>query len=156
MPWLADITALNGPLFASEAYAQWKEAIEAAPEKMFGPVLVRFRGGAQFSAVAYIQARQMMMRMRRAWAAAVDGFDAVLMATSPITPPPIDRLLQDDEFFTRENLLTLRNTRIGNLMGVCGLTLPTGVPSAGLTLLGPAFGEARLLRLGAAVERTLA
>jgi aspartyl-tRNA(Asn)/glutamyl-tRNA(Gln) amidotransferase subunit A len=30
-----------------------------------------------------------------------------------------------------ENLLCLRNTRIGNLMGLCGLSLPTGVPSTG-------------------------
>jgi aspartyl-tRNA(Asn)/glutamyl-tRNA(Gln) amidotransferase subunit A len=36
------------------------------------------------------------------------------------------------DYYVAENLLTLRNTRVGNLMGLCGLSLPTGVPSAGI------------------------
>jgi len=52
--------------------------------------------------------------------------------------------------------LTLRNTRVGNLMGLCGLSLPTGTPSCGLMMLAPPMAEARLLRLGAAAEAALA
>jgi aspartyl-tRNA(Asn)/glutamyl-tRNA(Gln) amidotransferase subunit A len=55
-----------------------------------------------------------------------------------------------------ENLLALRNTRIGNLMGACALTLPTGVPSCGLMMVCPPMQEHHLLRLGAAVENALA
>jgi aspartyl-tRNA(Asn)/glutamyl-tRNA(Gln) amidotransferase subunit A len=50
----------------------------------------------------------------------------------------------------------LRNTRIGNLMGACALTLPTVVPSSGLMLICPPMQEYFLLRLGAAVENALA
>ncbi|MCY4349660.1 MAG: hypothetical protein OXC25_07425, partial [Thiotrichales bacterium] len=58
-------------------------------------------------------------------------------------------------YFATENLLALRNTRIGNLMGVPALTLPTGVPSTGLTLMVPPMREERLLRIGAAAEAAL-
>jgi aspartyl-tRNA(Asn)/glutamyl-tRNA(Gln) amidotransferase subunit A len=65
-------------------------------------------------------------------------------------------LLDDSDYFVSENLLALRNTRIGNLMGLPGLTLPTGVPSTGIMLMTPPNTEARLLRIGAAAEAALA
>jgi aspartyl-tRNA(Asn)/glutamyl-tRNA(Gln) amidotransferase subunit A len=63
--------------------------------------------------------------------------------------------MTDDDYYVAENLLALRNTRIANLMGVCALTLPAGEPSCGISLMGAAGGEGRLLRLGAAAERAL-
>ena len=42
-----------------------------------------------------------------------------------------------------------------NLMGVPALTLPTGLPMTGITLLGRPMGEEKLLRLAAAAERAL-
>jgi aspartyl-tRNA(Asn)/glutamyl-tRNA(Gln) amidotransferase subunit A len=41
-------------------------------------------------------------------------------------------------------------------MGLPVLTLPTSQPSCGISLMGAAFGEERLLRLGMAAERALA
>jgi len=41
-------------------------------------------------------------------------------------------------------------------MGLCGLTLPTGVPSCGLQLYCPPGSEEALLRIGAAAEAALA
>ena len=64
--------------------------------------------------------------------------------------------MADGAEFARANLLTLRNTRIANLMGLCGLTLPTATPSCGLSALTPPGSEGRLLRLGAAMEAALA
>ena len=64
--------------------------------------------------------------------------------------------MTDADYYVSENLLGLRNTRIANLFGLCALTLPTGVPSAGLMLMGVPNGEERLLRLGAAAEAALA
>jgi aspartyl-tRNA(Asn)/glutamyl-tRNA(Gln) amidotransferase subunit A len=64
--------------------------------------------------------------------------------------------MTDDAYYVSENLLALRNTRIGNLMGVSAITLPAGEPSCGISLMGAARGEGRLLRLAAAAERALA
>lgn len=91
-----------------------------------------------------------------AWDMAVSGFDAVLTPTSPILPPNAERLLEDHDYYVTENLLALRNTRIGNLMGLCALSLPTGVPSCGLQVLSPPDTEESLLRIGAAIEKVLA
>ena len=83
------------------------------------------------------------------------GYDAVLVPTAPILPPDAARLLSDEAYYVTENLLALRNTRIGNLMGGCALTLPTSQPSCGISLMAGPMQEERLLRLGAAAERAL-
>jgi len=92
---------------------------------------------------------------RREWAAEVAGYDAVLLPTSPILPPDAARLLSDPAYFASENLMALGNTRIGNLFGLCALTLPTGVPGTGISLMGAPGQEERLLRLGHAAEAAL-
>ncbi|RFU13049.1 amidase [Rhodobacteraceae bacterium W635] len=146
---------LSPILFTAEAYGTWKHVIEADPDKMFAPILDRFRSGARYSAADYVAAWQLLDRLRGDWAAAVVGFDAVLLPTAPNMPPDAARLMKDDDYYRTENLLTLRNTRVGNLMGLCALTLPTGIAATGVMLLGQPFGEEALLRLGRAVEAAL-
>jgi len=155
-PLLADALALAPLLVPPEAYGTWMDEIEAAPEKMYSEILKRFRLGADVSAADYVRAWQRLNTLRKDWARAVADYDAVLVPTAANLPPMIDRLLTDSDYYITENLLTLRNTRIGNFMGLCALTLPTGVPSTGVSLLGPAFGEDGLLRIGAAAEAALA
>jgi aspartyl-tRNA(Asn)/glutamyl-tRNA(Gln) amidotransferase subunit A len=154
-PALAEAFALAGALFTAEAWAVWGETISARPDLMFAPVRERFQSGQAFSAADSIRAWQRLDTIRAAWSAATAGFDAVLCPTSPILPPDRERLLADPAFFTSENLLALRNTRIGNLTGGCALTLPTGEPMCGLSLMALPNGEERLLRLGRAAEAAL-
>lgn len=153
---LAPALALAPLLFAPEAYASWGEEIEAAPDLMFAPVRERFRGGAAVTAVDYVRAWSRLDGLRAAWAEATAEFDAVLLPTAANLPPNVERLLADPGHFAAENLLALRNTRAGNLFGLCALTLPTGEPSCGLMAMAGPGHEARLLRLGAAAERVLA
>ena len=80
----------------------------------------------------------------------------MLIPTAPNLPPNLRRLNEDAEYYRTENLISLRNTRIGNLMGLCALTLPTGTPSCGVTLMGRPGSEDALLRLGLAAEAALA
>ena len=153
---IEEAMALSPVLFATEGYGTWRDVIEAAPEKMYSRILERFRGGQAFSAPDYVAAWRRLHVLRALWARETAGFDAVLLPTVPNLPPDVHRLMQDPDFYVTENLITLRNTRVGNLMGLCGLTLPTGVPSCGLMMLGAAMGDERLLRLGAAAEAVLA
>lgn len=154
-PDLAEAMGLSGILFTTEAYGIWKGAIETEPDKMYGPVRERFRLGGQYSGADFVAAWRRLRVIRSAWAERVAGFDAVLVPTAAIMPPDAERLETDPDYFAAENLLALRNTRIGNLMGLCALTLPTGVPSTGISLMGQPMGEERLLRLGAAAEVAL-
>ncbi|MEJ6404410.1 amidase [Yoonia sp. 2307UL14-13] len=146
---------VGGPLFAADSYGYWRDLVEAHPEKMFPQILERIRGGRDVSGVDFVAGWNVIHEVRKAYADVTAGFDAVIMPTAPIMPPNAERLLHDDAYYKAENLLALRNTRVANLMGTCGLTLPTDTPSCGFMLNGPAGGEAALLRLGAAVEAAL-
>ncbi|MCB1387799.1 MAG: amidase [Rhodobacteraceae bacterium] len=156
VPAVAEAMALAGILFTAECYGIWGAAIEAQPGVMFAPVRDRFRAGAAFKAHEYVAAWRRLEALRRDWSVATAGYDAVLIPSVATVPQRIDDLMADPAYFAAENLLALRNTRIGNLMGVCALTLPTGVPSAGVMLMAGPGQEERLLRVGAAAEAALA
>jgi aspartyl-tRNA(Asn)/glutamyl-tRNA(Gln) amidotransferase subunit A len=153
-PEVAEAMGLAAILFTAEAYGIWRDTIEKAPEKMFpadsGTLPVR----RAVRATDYVAAWRRLLAIRAIWADRA-AFDAVIMPTSPILPPDANRLMTDDAYYVTENLLALRNTRIGNMMGLCALTLPTSQPSCGISLMAAAGEERRVLRLGAAAERAL-
>ena len=155
LPGIAEAMPLSPVLFAGEAYGLWRDTIEARPEAMFDRIRDRFRSGADFSAPDLAAAWDTLRRARAAWAQATAGHDAVLAPTTPNLPPHAARLLADPDHYVTENLLTLRNTRIGNLMGLAAASLPTGTPMAGLMLMTPPGSEPRLARLAAAAEAAL-
>jgi len=154
-PELPTAMALSPILFTCEAYGIWQKQIEAAPHLMFAQILERFRSGAGVTAADYVASWRTLEETRLSWHARMAGFDAVICPTAPNVPPQLDLLLEDHDYYVTENLLTLRNTRVGNLMGLCAITLPTGTPSCGVMLLGTPMGEERLLRLAAAAEAAL-
>ena len=154
--WVAKAMLLSAALFAPEAYGIWRAQIEDAPELMWGPILDRFRSGAGVSAPDYIAAWESLVRIRRKWIKEIaSGFDAILLPTVPILPPNAARLMADEEEFVRANLLTLRNTRIGNLLGLPACTLPTGHRACGISVMGHAGRDGHLLHLAAGVEAAL-
>jgi aspartyl-tRNA(Asn)/glutamyl-tRNA(Gln) amidotransferase subunit A len=156
VPAVQQALDVSGPLITSEAYGLWHEVIEAAPEKMYEEILRRFRLGRDHSGPDYVAAWAKLDAARAAYDAATAGYDAILAPTSAILPPDLERLINEPDYYVTENLMALRNTRIGNLLGLCALTLPTGTPSCGLMLMAaPGFDNA-ILRLGAAVEAALA
>jgi aspartyl-tRNA(Asn)/glutamyl-tRNA(Gln) amidotransferase subunit A len=61
------------------------------------------------------------------------------------------------EAYTERNLHYLRNTVIGNLLNLCGLSVPCGFTSQGLpiglTIYGKPFQEHLILRIGYAFEQ---
>lgn len=155
VPAVAEAMGLAACLFTAEAWGIWGPTIEGAPQKMFPRILERFRSGAGFAASDYVAGWRRLEALRQAWRHAVAGFDAVAIPSSPILPPDRERLMTDADYYVSENLLALRNTRIGNLMDGCALSLPTSEPSCGLMLMGLPGAEERLLRLGHAAERAL-
>lgn len=155
LPIIDEAMAMAGVLYTTEAYATWASEIEAAPEKMYDAVRLRFETGKQYSGVEYVRAWLRLDAIRRQYATLTASYDAVILPTSSIMPPNMARLLADSDYFTAENLLALNNTRMGNLMDGPSLTLPTGTPSCGLMLMSQPMDEARLLRIGAAAEAAL-
>jgi aspartyl-tRNA(Asn)/glutamyl-tRNA(Gln) amidotransferase subunit A len=155
MPEVAEALALAGPLFTAEAYGTWSKTIEAAPDKMFPRILERFRIGGTITAADFVAGWRRLDALRSLWLQRTAGYDAVILPTAPILPPDANRLMTDNAYYTTENLLALRNTRVANLLGLCALTLPTGQPSCGISFMAAPGTEERLLRLGSAAERAL-
>ena len=155
-PAIREVMDISVVLYTGEAYGQWREVIEANPHLMYDQIIERFRAGATFSAADFAAAWMRLKAARRDWAAATDGYDAVVLPSSAILPPNVKRLESDSDYFKYANLLALRNTRMGNLLGLCSLTLPANSPSCGIMFFARPGTEAALLRLGAAAETALA
>lgn len=156
LPQIAPALALTGYLYAPEAYAWWRTLVEAAPEKMYWQILERVRLGRDVSAADHIAGWSRLRELRAEYLAATAGFDAVIMPTSPVLPPNLARLIADDAYYKAVNMIALRNTRIGNLLGLASLSLPTGTPSCGIMFNTPPGTEGHLLRIGAAAAQALA
>ena len=155
-PQIREAMDLTAVLYCGEAYGIWRDVIEANPGLMFSEILERFRAGRTFSAPDFAAGWLRLKEIRKLWGGATAGYDAVLLTTSPILPPNLERLGTDHDYYVRVNLLALRNTRIGNLLGSCALTLPAGTPSCGISMMAAPGREEALLRLGAAAEKALA
>lgn len=152
---LFDAFGVAGDLYAADSYGWWRELVEAHPEKMYPQILERIRGGKNVSGADFAAGWNKLHDIRAQYAAETAEFDAVIMPTAPILPPNARRLLDDDAYYKSENLLALRNTRVANLMGTCGVTLPTDTPSCGIMFNAAAGSEAALLRICAAAEGAL-
>ncbi len=155
VPAVTEAMPLSGCLFTAEAYGLWRDVIEANPDAMYVEILERFRLGKSHSGPDYVAAWAKLDALRKVYDRAVAGYDAVILPTAALLPPKLDRLENEHDYYVSANLLTLRNTRIGNLMGLSAITLPTGVPSCGVMMMTAPGRETHLLRLAAAVEEAL-
>lgn len=144
------------PLYGAEAYAYWRPLVEAAPHLMYDRILERVRGGGAVLAADWIAGWDELRAIRGRYVAATAEYDAVICPTAACLPPKVQRLLDDAEYYRTINLKALRNTRMGNLMGLTAVSLPTGTPSCGIMLNAAPGHDARLLRLAYAAERALA
>jgi len=154
-PILNSILDLAGVLFTTEAYAQWGALLEREGDKMYPEILDRFMAGKTFNADQYESAWAQLDLARKDWAELTATFDAVIIPSSPILPPDHQRLLTDGDYYRRINLLALRNTRIGNMLGLCAITLPTETPSSGLMIMGAPNTELNLLGIAMTIEKTI-
>lgn len=154
IPALEDAMQMTS-LFPAEAFGTWWLEIEARGELMFHLIRERFELGRDIPAAQFVADWRRLDMLRKAFKAATAAYDAVLLPTCPILPPRTADLLADDDTFVARNFETLRNTRVANLMDLTGVTLPTGSPHCGLMALAPAGHERRVLRLAAAMEKSL-
>jgi len=87
------------------------------------------------------------------------GQRVLLMPTVVHVAPEVAALQADDELFHRINVRTLRNTMLGNFLGLCGMSLPMGpgrdgLPLGALLQCSP-HQDAALLAAALAVESVL-
>ena len=150
-----DIAARISGIVASEGWRLWGEAIEANPGVMYPPIEARFRSGRGVPEEKDREALAALDRVSRKLQSRMADQGVLAMPTSAILPPPVARLLSEPDYFAERNLLGLRNTRIGNLLALSALTVPTAAPMVGLMLVAGPNQEETLLAMGQTVEAAL-
>jgi aspartyl-tRNA(Asn)/glutamyl-tRNA(Gln) amidotransferase subunit A len=157
--WLPDLSAINA---VARLILLAEAAATVTPHRdrreLFGPdVLALFDQGRLIPAVDYVNAQRLRRAMRREFDLIWKEVDCFIAPTTPATAPRIGdtsvRLGGRDEDV---RLAATRLVRGINLLGLPALSMPCGLSAAGLPIglqiVGQAFDEALVLKVGAALE----
>ena len=156
VPDLAALNAVGRVILMAEASAVMEPYRERRQD--FGAdVLALLDQGRLIPATDYIDAQRLRRAMRREFRKVWREVDCLLVPTTPHPAPRIGETTirfegQDED--TR--LAATRLARGINVLGLPALSMPCGLSSSGLPMglqiVGPAFEEALILRVGAALE----
>jgi aspartyl-tRNA(Asn)/glutamyl-tRNA(Gln) amidotransferase subunit A len=101
----------------------------------------------------YIRAQKVRTVIKQEFERAFADVDVIAAPTSPTTAFKIGEKADDPIQMYLADVFTLTN----NLAGICGVSVPCGFDAAGLPiglqLMGPAFGEAAILKAADAYQR---
>jgi aspartyl-tRNA(Asn)/glutamyl-tRNA(Gln) amidotransferase subunit A len=159
VPDIAALNAVARVILLAEASAVAEPFLKQ--RDLFGAdVLALFDQGRFVPATDYIHAQRLRRRLRAEFAKLWREVDCICTPATPTTAPRIGqttiRLGGEDEDV---RLATTRLVRGINALGLPALSIPCGVSEAGLPIglqiVGGAFQEAAILRIGAALESEL-
>lgn len=100
----------------------------------------------------YLKAQQVRTLIKQDFEAAFEGCDVIAAPTTPTVAFRIGEKIDDPLQMYLSDVFTLSM----NLAGICGLSMPCGFADGlpiGLQLMGPAFGEEKVLRAAYAYEQ---
>jgi aspartyl-tRNA(Asn)/glutamyl-tRNA(Gln) amidotransferase subunit A len=145
-------------LQSAESYAYHRKWIAETPELYQPETLRRIRTGENINHTETLQREQ--KKIRHEIGSVFDQVDVLVTPTTPIPPPTIAELREHPEMLRPREIVLLRNTRPANVWGLPAISLPCGFTAAGLPIglqiIGPAWGEARVLQLAFAYEQATA
>jgi aspartyl-tRNA(Asn)/glutamyl-tRNA(Gln) amidotransferase subunit A len=159
IPELDRIPAINakGGFAAAESYA-WHRGLMEMRGAFYDPrVIGRIRRGGEQSAADFVDLLNARAALIEEVTARIASYDAIVMPTVPVVPPPLDAVDEDGEY-ARLNLLSLRNPTVINMIDGCAISLPVHPPGGapvGLMLAAGHGEDAALLQIARAVERSL-
>jgi aspartyl-tRNA(Asn)/glutamyl-tRNA(Gln) amidotransferase subunit A len=143
-------------ILRAEAYAYHKEYVSKSPELYQAQTLKRIQAGADITTSAYIQAQRQREQIRRSVSRVFETVDLLITPTTCVPPFAIADLA-DPNTLREKELLTLRNTRPFNMLGLPTVSVPCGFTRSdlpiGMQITGPPGGEATVLRLAYAYEQ---
>lgn len=147
-----------GHLAAAELQEFLESCLPGRLQTLTAQVASRVEAARTMSVGEYLRRRRVLRDLGASAAARLADVDVLLTPTVAVTPPVVAELVQPDAY-RRANLLALRNTCPGNLLSLCGLTLPVGLDAqrmpVGLQLMARHGSDDKLLLIAAAFERLL-
>jgi aspartyl-tRNA(Asn)/glutamyl-tRNA(Gln) amidotransferase subunit A len=163
-PGMYQAAMANGMMTTADAAVYHSERLLESPSDFGADVLQRLSAGQDLPLRDYVQARRTQATLRRQFSRFFERYDALLLPTTPVVAPPIN----GPDAIEMARLLT-RYTAPFNLTGLPAISVPCGwAPSnfgteprpielpIGLQIVGPLWGEARLLRLAHAYQEVTA
>jgi len=144
----------GGGLAAAEAYAWHRALLEQHADRYDPRVAMRILKGRDVNANEVREARAAVIESVNR---STCEFDALIMPTVPIIPPPLAAFEQDADYI-RLNALVLRNPSLANFLDRCSISLPIHRPGeapVGLMLIGQHDQDDRLFGVAGAIESGL-
>ncbi|BCU75696.1 Asp-tRNA(Asn)/Glu-tRNA(Gln) amidotransferase subunit GatA [Luteolibacter sp. LG18] len=142
--------------------ADLDELYRRSREEGFGPevkrriILGTYVLSSGYSEAYYKRAQQVRTLIRRDFEEAFQKVDAILSPVAPSAARKLGEFANDPLHEYLSDIFTLST----NLAGICGISVPAGTITSdtgtelpvGLQILGPHFGEAKLLQIAKAAE----
>ena len=154
---LPGINAKGG--FAAAEAVHWHADLMAKNPEGYDPrVIVRIRKGEAQTAADYITLMQDRARYIADVAAALAGYDALVLPTVPTVAPRIADLDADEQAYGDTNLLMLRNPSVINFLDGCAISLPMhdeGTAPTGLMIAQTGGGDAQVFALAHGITGVL-
>jgi aspartyl-tRNA(Asn)/glutamyl-tRNA(Gln) amidotransferase subunit A len=145
---LDDYVLMTSRIMQAEAYSLVGELCENRELPIDEGVRARVLAGAKVSAREYLAALRGREALKADFAAAFDGFDALLTPTTQMTAIPVAEVDQGK--------LPAHFTRFVNLLELCGLAVPNGITPSGLPtslqIVCRGYDEETALRIGWAYQ----
>jgi aspartyl-tRNA(Asn)/glutamyl-tRNA(Gln) amidotransferase subunit A len=149
--------AKKGLIIASEAYCANRHWVEEHFQELDPVVAFRIVKGKEIPAHEYIRTLREVGELRLRALETLQHADALLVPTTRIPALPVRDLEGSIEAYASANWGYLRNTSIGNVLDLCGLSVPCGFTSMGLPMglmiYGKPFEEEMILRIGMAFQK---
>jgi aspartyl-tRNA(Asn)/glutamyl-tRNA(Gln) amidotransferase subunit A len=142
------------PITGAEAYTYHKPYFTKTPELYQEQTRKRLEEAAKVTAAEYAEARRELDWLRRSVAGVFSEVDLLIVPTTPMMPVKIEDAVAFD---SQTGGPPLRNTRPFSYFGLPTISVPCGVSGAGmpigLQIVGPRFGESRVLALAHAFQQ---
>lgn len=146
LPSVHEYNAVGRVIISSEAYALHEATIRTRLSEYSRVFRVRVMAGALVRAADYIAAQRRRSELIAITAKAFERFDVLIAAPTSGTAPLLTEQRPDDGF-SRPLLTTVANVAAIPSMVVCGGFTSAGLP-LGLEIMGPAWADATVLRVG--------
>ena len=145
----------RGLIAAAEAWTFNRGLLESHFDELDPFVTHRMIKGRDISADEYLHICVQMLRLRASAAVALEQVDALLVPTTVIPARTVESL-STQESYAEANLAYLRNTAIGNILDLCGVSVPCGFTAdglpVGLMVYAKPFSEDMALRVANAYQ----
>ena len=152
LPKLGEFNTVNRVILHSEAWAIHAGWLQTRPGDYARATRRRLMTGAFLSAGDYVQAQRRRLELIAAVDDAFRDVDVLLTASSMDTAAAIADWPEVERTYSRQARMPF------NVTGHPAVAMMSGLSSAGLPMsvqfVGPAFADARVLRVAAAYERT--